>query len=36
MRAARALITIAILSFLLNPALALDRSLEVSQYGHTA
>ena len=38
MRAARALITIAILSLLLGfyPALALDRSLDVSQYGHTA
>jgi signal transduction histidine kinase/ligand-binding sensor domain-containing protein len=38
MRAARALITIAVLSFLLRPdtALALDPSLEVSQYDHTA
>ena len=38
MRAARAFITIAILSFLLvpDPALALDPSLDVSQYGHTA
>ncbi len=36
MRAARALITIAILSFLLvpDPALALDPSLDISQYGH--
>jgi len=38
MRAARALITIAILSFLLGsyPVLALDPSLDVSQYAHTA
>lgn len=38
MRGARALITIAILSFLLgpDPALALDPSLDVSQYAHTA
>jgi signal transduction histidine kinase/ligand-binding sensor domain-containing protein len=38
MRAARALITIAILSFLRGsyPALALDPSLDVSQYAHTA
>jgi signal transduction histidine kinase/ligand-binding sensor domain-containing protein len=38
MRAARALITIAVLSLLLGsyPALALDRSLDVSQYGHMA
>jgi signal transduction histidine kinase/ligand-binding sensor domain-containing protein len=38
MRAARALITIAVLSlpFGSYPALALDRSLDVSQYGHTA
>ena len=38
MRAARALITIAILSFLLvpDPAMALDPSLDVSQYAHTA
>ena len=38
MRAARALITIAILSFLLvpDPALALDPSLDISQYAHTA
>ena len=38
MRAARALITIAILSWLLgpDPALALDPSLDVSQYAHTA
>jgi hypothetical protein len=36
MSAARALITIAILSFLLgpNPALALDLSLDLSQYAH--
>jgi ligand-binding sensor domain-containing protein len=37
MRAARALITIAVLSLLGSyPALALDPSLDVSQYGHTA
>jgi signal transduction histidine kinase/ligand-binding sensor domain-containing protein len=38
MRAARALITIAVLSLPLGyyPALALDRSLDASQYGHTA
>jgi signal transduction histidine kinase/ligand-binding sensor domain-containing protein len=38
MRAARALNTIAILSFLLGsyPVLALDPSLDVSQYAHTA
>ena len=38
MRAARALITIAVLSFLLGsyPVLALDPSLDVSQYAHTA
>jgi ligand-binding sensor domain-containing protein len=37
MRAARVLITIAVLSLLGSyPALALDRSLDVGQYGHTA
>ena len=38
MRAARALITISILSFLLvpDPAMALDPSLDISQYAHSA
>ena len=38
MKSARALITISMFSFLLGaiPVLALDPSLEVSQYGHTA
>ena len=38
MRAARALITIGTVSFLLGayPVLALDPSLDVSQYAHTA
>jgi ligand-binding sensor domain-containing protein len=38
MRAARALNTIAVLSFLLGsyPVLALDPSLDVSQYAHTS